>query len=88
MVGDRSRYRLLGTLGRGGYAEVFKAEVRDEPGTVVAFKQPLDVEMARERMEREIRVQRALVHENIMPILDAADDSAWFVMPLAQGNLG
>jgi serine/threonine protein kinase len=87
-VPRRHPYRLLGSLGRGGYAEVFRAEIRDRPGAVVAFKRPLPgVELAQERMAREISVQRSLDHENIMPILDSAEDSSWFVMPLADGNL-
>ena len=38
-------------------------------------------------MVREVEVQRLFDHPNIMPILDAADDRSWFVMPLAQGNI-
>jgi len=38
-------------------------------------------------MVREIDVQRLFRHPHIMPILDAADDWSWFVMPLAQDSL-
>ena len=48
---------------------------------------PLAVPFAQERMAREIDVQRHFRHLHIMPILDAASDCSWFVMPLAQGNL-
>lgn len=80
-------YRLLKSIARGGYAEVFRAEHRERPGQLVAFKRPLAVSLAPERMAREIDVQRRFRHPHIMPILDAADDASWFVMPLAQGNL-
>ena len=80
-------YRLLKSIARGGYAEVFRAEHRERPGQLVAFKRPLAVPFAQERMAREIDVQRLFRHPHIMPILDAADDWSWFVMPLAQGNL-
>ena len=80
-------YRLLKSIDSGGYAEVFRAVARDGDGTEVALKRPHDFDEARERMEREIRVQRGLDHPNIMPIIDADDDNSWFVMPLAEGNL-
>lgn len=84
---QRLPYRMLKTIGRGGYAEVFRAEARDDPSTVVAVKRPHDFDEARERMAREIRVQQGLDHPNVMPILDAGQDGLWFVMPLAEGNL-
>lgn len=80
-------YRLLKSIGRGGYAEVFRATSRGDSADVVAFKRPHDFDEARERMAREIQVQRGLDHQNIMPIVDAAHDGSWFVMPLAEGNL-
>jgi serine/threonine protein kinase len=81
-------YRLGKTIALGGYAEVFRAEHRERPGQLVAFKRPRsNVPLARERMAREIEVQRLFEHPHIMPILDAAEDGSWFVMPLAQGNL-
>ena len=80
-------YRLLKSIARGGYAEVWRAEHRARPGQLVAFKRPLDVPYARERMVREVAVQCLFDHPHIMQILDAAYDGSWFVMPLAQGNL-
>jgi hypothetical protein len=78
---------MLKSIGSGGYAEVFRAVARNGDGTELALKRPHDFEEARERMEREIRIQRGLDHPNIMPIVDADDDNQWFVMPLAEGNL-
>jgi serine/threonine-protein kinase len=80
-------YRLLKTIALGGYAEVFRAEHRERPGQFVAFKKPRKVPLARERMAREIEVQRLFNSPHIMPILDAPTDRSWFVMPLALGNL-
>ena len=81
-------YRLLKGIARGGYAEVFRAEHRERAGQLVAFKRPLAVPFAQERMIREIDVQRLFRHPHIMPILERhAADRSWFVMPLAQGNL-
>ena len=80
--------RLLKSIARGGYAEVFRAEHRDRPGQFVAFKRRCsNVPLARERMAREIEVQRRFTHSHIMPILDADEDRLWFVMPIARGNL-
>jgi serine/threonine protein kinase len=55
-------YRLLKSIARGGYAEVFLAEHREHPGHLAAFKRPLDVPLARERMVREIEVQHLFRH--------------------------
>ena len=63
-------YRLLSSLGLGGYAEVFQAEHRERPGEIVAFKRPRLVALAAERMAREIDVQRRFTHPNVMPILE------------------
>ena len=90
MAGRRpsNPYRLGRSRGRGGYAEVFEATRRDGDGTVVAIKRPLrDVPTAVDRMAREIDVQQRLRHPHIMPVLDAAPDNSWLVMPLADGNL-
>ena len=84
---QRLPYRMLKSIGRGGYAEVFRAASRDDPADIVAFKRPHDFDEARERLAREIRVQRTLEHPNIMPIVDADEVGSWFVMPLAEGNL-
>ena len=79
--------RLLKGIAQGDHAEVFRAGHRDRPGQLVAFKRPLAAPFARDRMIREIEVQRLFDHPHIMPILDAAYDRSWLVMPLAQGNL-
>lgn len=64
-AGRRSRnggYQLLKSIALGGYAEVFRAQDRDRPGQIVAFKRPRSVPLAAERMAREIDVQRRFQH--------------------------
>jgi serine/threonine protein kinase len=82
----RNEYKLLNLLGEGGYAQVWRAERGDSPGSFVAYKHPKQVPLARERMAREIEVQRLLDHPHVMPIVDAADNGSWFAMPLAEGK--
>lgn len=81
-------YRLGRHVGRGGFADVYEAQAREGDGRDVAFKRPRDgVAHAVERLRREIGVQLRLDHPNVMPVLDVAEDQAWFVMPLATGSL-
>ena len=82
-------YRLARpSLGRGGYAEVFRADRRDGAGESVALKRGLDeTKEGNARLRREISVQRALDHPNVMPILDADPIEGWYTMPLAAGSL-
>ncbi len=80
-------YQLLSSIARGGFARVYRAEHPARPGQLVAFKRPLQEQLALERMVREVQVQRRFRDAHIMPVLDAADDYSWFVMPLADGNL-
>ncbi|WP_422773664.1 protein kinase domain-containing protein [Plantactinospora sp. WMMC1484] len=80
-------YRFVGKpIGQGGFAVVRKAK-RKSDGEIVAFKQPLNDEIARQRIRREIDVQTQLAHPNIMPILHADPDRMWFTMPLAEGHM-
>jgi eukaryotic-like serine/threonine-protein kinase len=88
MADTRLPYRLGKNIGHGGFADVFEADARDEPSVVLAFKRArLDVQVAPERLAREIDVQRRVDHPNVMPVIRAAGDRTWFVMPLALGNL-
>jgi len=81
-------YRLLRSLGVGGYAEVFEAETRADPAMPVAFKRPRrGIQLADARLRREIDVQSQLDHPSVMTIIEAAADRSWYVMPLAAGSL-
>jgi serine/threonine protein kinase len=88
MTPTKLPYRLApAPLGEGGFAQVFKAEPRDRPGGAVALKRARPGNVAEARLQREIDVQSRFDHPHIMPILDADPQGAWFVMPLAEGNL-
>jgi len=79
------RYKKIGTLGSGGFAEVFK--VRDlRTGEELALKVPnwSGGEELR-RFAREIVILQALHHQHVIEIRDAGDD--WYAMPLADGTL-
>lgn len=85
----RREYKLdAAPLDVGGQAEVFPA-LHKPSGRRVAFKRV----RARDpdslaRMRYEVGAQRALApHPNVMPVLDHADDYAWYTMPLADAVL-
>lgn len=89
LADHRDAYKLLPKpIGRGGFAEVFKAQNR-VTGAIVALKRRLNSSAPlADRMRREIQVQRELGHPHVMPILDFdPDDYAWFTMPLAARSL-
>jgi eukaryotic-like serine/threonine-protein kinase len=83
------RYRLTGLLGRGGTAEVWRAE--DEAlGRSVALKLvtvPTDESAA--RAGDEARTLARLNHPSLVPVYDAGTDDAghpWVVMELVEGE--
>jgi serine/threonine protein kinase len=88
--GDRNEYALKAKpIGRGGQAEVFEA-THKTTGRLLAFKRLISRaanDDAVARMRREIEVGREVRHANVMPVLDAAADSTWLVMPLAEASL-
>ena len=86
--GERGDYALEpAPIGSGGQADVFRASHKPS-GLIVAFKRlranRLD-DIA--RMRREIEVGGTISSPHIMPVLDAATDSVWFVMPFAPESL-
>lgn len=88
---EGTRYRIVGTLGRGGMATVYDAFDR-ELGRQVALK-VLDLpdaggELA-ERMLREARVVARLEHPGIVPIHDVGvlpDGRAFYAMKRVKGQ--
>ena len=82
-------YRLLGPLGRGGMATVYRAERR---GEVCAIKRPLraflDEPAFLERFLREAEIGRTLHHPNIVRILDRGEVQGvpFFTMELVPGE--
>jgi hypothetical protein len=82
-------YALLGVLGKGGMASVFRAERR---GEVCALKRPLsafleDPEFL-ERFLREAEIGRTLHHPNIIRIFERGevDGVPYFTMELVEGE--
>ncbi|MFG2096760.1 tetratricopeptide repeat protein [Streptomyces sp. NPDC048612] len=92
----QQRYRLLGTIGRGGMGEVWRA--RDESlGRQVAVKclkplgprhEPSFLQVLRERFRREARVAAALQHRGITVVHDFGEDEGtlFLVMELLSGR--
>ncbi len=84
------RYRVVGSLGRGGMATVFLAEDLKH-GRRVAIK-VLDPEVAaaigHERFLREIATVAGLTHPHIVPLHDSgqAGGLVFFVMPYVEGE--
>jgi hypothetical protein len=82
-------FRLLGMLGRGGMASVFKVERR---GEISALKRPLerllDDAQFRERFLREAEIGRTLNHPNIVRILERGNVGTvpYFTMELLPGE--
>ncbi len=79
-VGGRKEYRLPSRpLAVGGQAEVYEA-VRKSDSKTLIFKRTRN--RFGPRMRREIEVQSALQHANVMPILDwDRVHYSWYVMP-------
>lgn len=83
------RYRLVGLLGRGGTAEVWRAE-DDQLGRHVALKLvtvPTDEGAA--RAGEEARLLARLNHPSLVPVYDAGIDERgrpWVVMELVEGE--
>ena len=75
-------YRILGLLGRGGNAEVYRAAAND--GSVVALKVPRhrDDAASIERFRREIRLLREQPHHAFPRLLDSgeSDGLPWMAM--------
>ncbi len=87
LVADR--YRLMSLLGRGGTAEVWKAE--DEAlGRSVALKLvTVQTDEGAARAGDEARLLAKLSHPSLVPVYDAGTDEAdrpWVVMELVEGE--
>lgn len=87
LVADR--YRLVNLLGRGGTAEVWRAE--DEAlGRSVALKQvTVQADESAARAGEEARLLARLSHPSLVPVYDAGTDvlgRPWVVMELVEGE--
>lgn len=85
--GTRKAYRLPPRpLAVGGQAEVYRA-IRKSDNAVLVLKRSRN-KFGPNRMRREIEIQSALQHPNIMPILDWDQlHHSWYVMPLGKRTM-
>ncbi len=83
------RYRLVSLLGRGGTAEVWRAE-DDALGRSVALKLvTVQTDESSARAGEEARLLARLSHPSIVPVYDAGTDEhgrPWVVMELVEGE--
>ncbi len=82
---------IVGTkIGSGGFAEVFEC-TRDDNNSIHALKRLRKgaCEEDVRRFAREVRMQSALKHDNIVPVvaMNLKEDPPWFVMPKCTVNL-
>ena len=84
-----AKYRVLGTIGKGGMGAVVRVEdirIRE----VYALKYcSEDESRLLKRFAREVRIMQVIQHPNVVPVLDANLDfrPPYFVMPLAEHSL-
>jgi len=85
------KYQVLGSIGRGGMGEVFKA-YQPDLHRHVAIKTLLSGEQASEeflqRFQREARMAAKLAHPNIVPIYDIGAEGKlhYIVMEYVEGR--
>jgi eukaryotic-like serine/threonine-protein kinase len=87
---QHERYEILGLIGNGDFAAVYRARDR-ELGRDVAIKQIhgqyMNDPRRLERFWREAQLLAALQHPNILTIYDVVRPRGWLVLELMQGTL-
>src|SRR6476619_346333 len=90
MQQQHPRYEVLGLIGNGDFAAVYRARDR-ELGRDVAIKQIhgqyMNDQRRLERFWREAQLLATLSHPNIMTIYDIVRPRGWLVLELMQGTL-
>ncbi|MGH7516484.1 MAG: serine/threonine-protein kinase [Gemmatimonadales bacterium] len=85
-----ARYRVHGEIGRGGMATVYRADDLRQPRTVAikVLRRELTAVLGPSRFRREIEILQALMHPNIVPMLDMgeAGELLYYVMPFVSGD--
>ena len=88
------RFVLEEKIGRGGFADVYRAADNKQGGQLVAVKILHDVAAvepeAIRRFHRELRLLEGLAHPHVIQVLgqgETLQDAVWYAMPLAQGSL-
>lgn len=79
-------------IGWGGFADVYRATDRLQPGSVVAIKVLRAPEQDDHvgRFARELSILEGLKHDNVISMIDSGvdrHDRPWYAMPLAKGSL-
>jgi serine/threonine protein kinase len=83
------RYRLLDLCGRGGTAEVWRAQDESLDRVVALKLVTVPTDEGAQRAGEEARLLARLNHPSLVPVYDAgtdADDHPWVVMELVEGE--
>ncbi|MCW2606938.1 MAG: hypothetical protein JWO60_1631 [Frankiales bacterium] len=83
------RYRLVDIIGRGGTAEVWRAEDTALGRTVAVKLVTVPTDEGAQRAGEEARLLAGLNHPSLVPVYDAGtdeDDRPWVVMELVEGE--
>ena len=84
------RYRLLGVIGTGGMATVYRAHDGKHDRTVAlkVLHDDLAATLGPERFKREIRIAARLQHPHILSVFDSGESAGrlWFTMPYVSGE--
>jgi predicted Ser/Thr protein kinase len=85
------RYRIDREIGRGGHSVVYAAhdaQLDTDVAVKLLVPPPATLELARERLRREVLAVRHLTHEHIVPIYDYLTEGPWqfVVMRLVDGQ--
>ena len=86
----RDRYQIIGELGRGGMATVYRARDfrHDRFVALKVLHAELAATLGLERFQREIRLAAKLQHPHILTVHDSGEAAGllWFTMPLIEGE--
>ncbi len=84
------RYRLVGVIGTGGMATVYRAHDGKHDRTVAlkVLHDDLAATLGPERFKREIRIAARLQHPHILSVFDSGESAGrlWFTMPFVSGE--
>jgi serine/threonine-protein kinase len=88
MAARGGQYAIEGLVGRGGMADVYRAnDVKHGRPVAVKLLSP-DVSHSVDRFMREIEIAARLQHPNILPVYDSgsADGVLYYIMPFIDGG--
>jgi serine/threonine protein kinase len=82
------RYAIEEELGHGGMGTVYRGrDLKHDRFVAIKVLNP-ELELARERFIREVRLAAKLQHPNILPVFDSGEAAGrlYYVMPLVEGE--